>query len=264
MKELDLALELAREAGNAIMRLYGRNIHPESKNDGTPVTEADLLANQIILDGIRKHFPSDGIVSEELEPVLGGRTWYIDPIDGTKGFIRQNGEFAIHIGMCAGEEPTLGVVYRPVTCTAYFGVHGQGAYKRQDGTTTPLHVVPPTSSELIAVLSQNSSEKEIVQEQLRRLQPYKTITSGSNGLRFMKIAENQGDYHVSGYERPCGSWDVCAPQAILEEAGGQVLYMNGSPIRYCGQKRLENMLVAAKTLDQITHIRERLSRVDNI
>jgi len=264
MKELDLALELAQEAGNAVMRLYGRNVHTESKSDGTPVTEADLLSNQIILDGIRKYFPEDGIVSEELESVPGGRTWYIDPIDGTKGFIRQNGEFAIHIGMCAEEEPTLGVVYQPTTQIAYVGVRGEGAYKQQHGEKTPLRVIS-SASDLTAVISNHGFDKETVLEQVRKLQPKKILLNGGSGLRLMKIAENQGDYYLSAYtdhEQRAGTWDLCAPQAILEEAGGFICYANGQPIRYYGQKRLDSMIVAAKTLEQIADLRKRLNWKD--
>ncbi|MEK6963789.1 MAG: 3'(2'),5'-bisphosphate nucleotidase CysQ [Nanoarchaeota archaeon] len=265
MNELELALDLAQEAGSAIMQLYGRNIHTESKSDGTPVTEADLLANRIILEGIRKHFSQDGIVSEESEPVPGGRTWYIDPIDGTKGFIRQNGEFAIHIGMCTREEPTLGVVYQPTTQTVYVGIQGEGAYKQQDGKKTLLRVLP-FERDLTAIISNHGFDRKTVLEQVRRLQPKKIILSGGSGLRLMKIAENQGDYYLSAYadhEQRAGTWDVCAPQAILEEAGGYICYANGQPIRYHGQKRLDSMLVAVKTLDQIADIREKLNWKDN-
>ena len=264
MKELDFALDLAYEAGSAIMQLYGRTIHTKSKSDGTPVTEADLLANRIILEGIRKHFPQDGIVSEELEPVPGGRTWYIDPIDGTKGFIRRNGEFAIHIGMCTGEEPTLGVIYQPTTQIAYTGIRGGGAYKQQDGERTLLQVLP-FERDLTAVISNHGFDKETVRRQIRALQPKKILLSGGSGLRLMKIAENQGDYYLSAYaddEQRAGTWDLCAPQAVLKEAGGYICYINGQPIRYYGQKRLDSRIIAAKTLEQVADIREKLNWKD--
>src|SRR3989344_2257435 len=112
-KELDVAISAARKAGVEIMQIYYEGIKDKRcKGDGSPVTEADILANEIINGELSKAFPKDGIISEELENVEGERIWYVDPIDGTKQFAGRSEQFAVHIGLAIDKKPVVGIVYK--------------------------------------------------------------------------------------------------------------------------------------------------------
>ncbi len=129
-KELAAAKEMTTGAWQLISKYYDHGVEVEDKPDKSPVTLADRIANNFILDKLDELFPDDGVISEERETrIRGKRRWYIDPIDGTKGFIKRNGHFAIHVGFCEDDKPNVGVVYWPVTGDMYFGVAGEGAWR---------------------------------------------------------------------------------------------------------------------------------------
>ncbi len=134
-RELDLALSLAREAGAAILGFYRKPIEIEQKDsfsDSEPVTQADRVANDLIVRALEREFPDDGILAEEsidtAHRLDKRRVWMIDPLDGTTGFIEGNGDFAVQIGLVDNGEPVLGVVYQPLTGVLYRAVRGQGSW----------------------------------------------------------------------------------------------------------------------------------------
>jgi len=258
-RELEVAQQLAVDAGKAILPIYYGAMDVITKADQTPVTNADVLANRIILDGIHKAFPLDGIVSEELETVEGARCWYIDPIDGTRGFIEHTDQFAVHIGLAVEEKAVIGVVYKPVAGEMYFALKGEGAY-RSSPYNDPRKIQVQEHEILTAAMDRGDS-RSLTYQALEQLLPIKrTIISGSEGLRIVKVAEGIADVHFAVNAEGCSTWDVCAPQAIAEEAGAYVNYTDGKQITYHGQRKLGKTFVVAnsKTLaDWISEVIER-------
>lgn len=231
-KEYLEARRIALETWTLIAPFYDAQVDPEIKADGSPVTIADKTANEYILSELRKTFPKDTIVSEEAEnEIRGKRSWHIDPIDGTKGFIKRNGHFAIHIGFCEGNVPTLGVVYAPAQGEMYFGGKGHGAWRENARGIVELRVNPLPEKGLVAVVN-GDNPPEKIQRLLREVGVEAYHNSGSEGLRLMKIAEGRSYLRVSEKEYMLKSWDMCAPQAIVEGAGGIFSHMDGKPIHY--------------------------------
>ncbi len=258
-KELSTAIELAQRAGELVMKYHdSENIGIETKPDNTPVTLADKASNKLILEGLRKEFPLDGIVSEEMEKIEGKRIWYIDPIDGTKGFIRKNGDFAVHIGLVEDKNPVLGVVYKPLTNEYFYGVKDFGAYKVENEVVKKLKI-SEEKTELRLIVSHNYDERDESKELVAKLNPSEIIKSGSEGLRLMKIVENIGDLRVTENANMCNTWDVCAPHAIVEAAGGIVEFLDGTKIEYFGQGTLGKRYVAGKSREVVEMVRRKLS-----
>jgi 3'(2'), 5'-bisphosphate nucleotidase len=228
------------------MKHYYGTFEAQDKADGTPVTNADVESNQIIQEGLRTTFPLDGIVSEELAdvPNQSGRVWYIDPIDGTKGFIGRSDQFAVHIGLAENNMPVMGIVYKPTTNEYYFGVKGQGAYRvHPNGNHVKLGVSQKSEIELIT--AKDFLLNRFGQAVINALEPTKVFVSGSEGLRVMRVAEGIANLHLPDGPYKTSTWDLCAPQIIAEEAGALVKYVDGSPIEYRGQRRLGKSFVMA-------------------
>ena len=228
-RELEMAQQLAVEAGMAILPIYYGAMDVITKADNTPVTNADVLANRIIKEGLQKNFPLDGIVSEELETVEGARCWYIDPIDGTRGFIEHNDQFAVHIGLAVEEKAVLGIVYKPIAREMYYAVKGGGAY-----ALSVLNIVRSLQVQehpkLTAAMAKDNALSEKYQHLAKELGLSRTIISGSEGLRVVKIAEGIADVHFNLKPSNCSTWDICAPFIIAEEAGAYIQYTNQEPI----------------------------------
>ncbi|MBI2102354.1 3'(2'),5'-bisphosphate nucleotidase CysQ [Candidatus Woesearchaeota archaeon] len=237
--ELEVALDAARTATANILPYYYGGVDRELKDDGTPVTIADKLANRLIVERITASFPADGIVSEEMATLSGRRTWYVDPIDGTNGFLSHDDHFAIHIGL-ADIDALFGLVYKPTTGEYYYGGKAIGAYRvNPDGSKKKLTTSP--QEELILVANDTLLREQ--SDLLRKIAPSKIRTSGGQGLRMMQIAEGTGTLHLKYRARSGGTWDICAPQAIVEGAGGCVTYADGSSVRYHGQRNLEEQII---------------------
>jgi 3'(2'), 5'-bisphosphate nucleotidase len=236
-KELEVCETLAKIASEEILNFYyGENLHTEMKSNQTPVTEADLRSNEILVAGIQKAFPLDGIVSEEMDNIAGERTWYIDPIDGTKGFIGRSDHFAIHIGLVENESPVLGVVYKPTTGEMYLGTVDGGAYRKNPNGKEIQLKVNPTDDELRLMVNRSFLSNEITRQVYDELEPTQTYVGGSQGLRMMRVAEGFATAHTTDGYRKCGTWDLCGPQAIVEAAGGYVATLNNEKVKYTGQR----------------------------
>lgn len=242
--ELQMAETLAKQAGKTVIQIQKGEKRAKNKADGTPVTIADLKANEIILRGLKKYFPGDGIVSEELEKVDGVRTWYIDPIDGTRDFIAGRDDFAIHIGLCLGIRPVLGVVYRPMPGLMYSAVKGHGAYLKSNGVTARLKISSTKNRPLTAVINH---QERLNFKTYGKLGIKTFVECGSMGLNLMQIAENKADVRIYEPSFRVSTWDLCAPQVILEEAGGIVKFIDGAAIHYVGQEKLGKGHIAASS-----------------
>jgi 3'(2'), 5'-bisphosphate nucleotidase len=240
-KELETAIALARLAGKAALEHYIGDVVEESKigadSFSEPVTAADREASRIIVGGIASQFPEDGILSEEehddIRVRLGReRVWIIDPIDGTAGFLKKDGDFAIQVGLAKAGKPILGVVYIPFHDVLYHAALGKGAFS----ITGTLPAVRLRTSERTDFRSMNLavSRNHRSPKMSRILKEFgfrKEVQRGSVGLKVGLIVDQECDLYVHLSPRT-KLWDTCAPQIILEEAGGRLTDLWGSEYRY--------------------------------
>jgi len=225
-------LNVARAAGDKILEIYGRDFEIEYKSDDSPLTEADKVANEVIMEFLRAAHADTPIISEENreipypERVDWTRFWLVDPLDGTKEFIKKNGEFTVNIALVEDRQPVLGVVYRPVTDTMYFGAEGAGAWKIEAGGAAEQISGGPHYSEksevrVVASRSHLTSEVEAFVENLRSQGKQVDILSAGSSLKICLVAEGAADV----YPRfgPTMEWDTGAAHVVATAAGKQVL-----------------------------------------
>jgi 3'(2'), 5'-bisphosphate nucleotidase len=233
-KELEKAKIAARKAGEEILRFYNEGaIGIETKNNKTPVTEADLASEKIILNELSDF--KYGIVSEEM---LGSddrkekkRTWIIDPLDGTSDFISRTGEFSVMIGLVERGEPILGVVYQPVIDKMYYAVKGEGAFVEEKGETKKLIVSEKNNFKDFIMVASRHHLQPLDIAVFENLGMKEKITFGSAGLKIGLMTENKGDFYICPSHKT-GEWDICAGDIILSEAGGKTSDLNGDKIKY--------------------------------
>jgi 3'(2'), 5'-bisphosphate nucleotidase len=237
-RELDLAIDLARRAGERIRVLRSAGLAVEQKADDSPVTQADREANALIVDGLRAHFPGDGLLSEELPDdgsrLTAPRVWMVDPLDGTKDFIRGRDGFSVMIGLLVDERPALGVVYQPVGDKLYFATLGQGAFIERNGSApTPIHVSSVAEMAQLRMVASASHRTETIDRVREALGVSDELNIGSVGLKLGLIAEGVRDLYVnpSGHSK---LWDTLGPEAILVEAGGRLSDAHGQPLDWRG------------------------------
>jgi len=230
-KELQKAKEAAFQAGACILEVYKEDFKTEYKEDNTPVTKADHLANQLIVNRLSLAFPEDAILSEEAKDdksrMLKQRCWIIDPLDGTKEFVKKNGEFTVNIALIHKKEPVLGVVYIPVREELYFAVKGKGAYHEKEGIEKKIHVSKRTEN--ISAACSRSHTSEALIEVLEKRGIKERIYAGS-ALKGCMIASGKAEiYYRFGLT---SEWDTAALQCIIEEAGGIFRQMDDSKMTY--------------------------------
>ncbi|QOP42642.1 3'(2'),5'-bisphosphate nucleotidase CysQ [Sulfurimonas sediminis] len=219
--DLEKIVALAKEAGDAIMQIYEKDFTIEYKDDKSPLTEADTKANKIICDALTKLYPDIPLMSEENKEVPYSERkewecyWCIDPIDGTKEFIKKNGEFTVNIALIHKNTPVLGVVYAPAIEEMYKAKQGEGAFKNNQ--KLPLHVNSSPKEKMSVVASKSHLSKE-TQEFIDALDTKETaqVSKGSS-LKLCMVAEGVADI----YPRlaPTMEWDTAAADAIVREAG---------------------------------------------
>lgn len=237
--ELNTALELARKAGTAVLEVYEGPLHVEQKqsfDQREPVTQADLIANEIIVQGIARVFPDDGILAEEsidtARRLDRARVWMIDPLDGTTGFIDGNGDFAVQIGLVEEGKPVVGVVYQPLTGVLYHAVRGGGAWiARPDHDPERTTVSNNTDLAGMRLAASRSHRSSRMDQVVKALGVEKEVQRGSVGIKIGLIVERQSDLYVHLSPRT-KQWDTCAPEVILHEAGGSITDLFGQPLRY--------------------------------
>ena len=229
-RELERACDIARAAGKRILELRGAELGVEMKVGDEPVTIADREANALILEQLAQAFPGDPVVSEEAAPPEGGlgaeRVWYVDPIDGTKDFIRGSDGFSVMIGLALANRPVVGVVYQPAL-DRMFTATPDGAWV--DGK--PLHVSDVKAAgeaRLVASASHRSADIDRVKESLGI---DNEVNVGSVGVKLCLIALGQRDLYVNPQAKT-KVWDTCAPEAILTRAGGRLSDLFGNPVSY--------------------------------
>ena len=239
-KELETAVALARQAGEVIMTFYGADVRVSEKiaddNFAEPVTEADHAANKIIVEGLAAEFPHDGILSEETpddkERLKKHRVWIIDPLDGTKGFINHDGDFAVQIGLAEKGVPILGVVYLPHENIMYRAVEGRGAWMiAPEKGPKRLKVSDKTDLGKMNLAVSRDHRSQRMSQVFEQLGLKSETQRGSVGLKVGLITQQICDLYLHLSPRT-KFWDTCAPQILLEEAGGKLTDLFGFPIRY--------------------------------
>jgi 3'(2'), 5'-bisphosphate nucleotidase len=226
---------LSVEAGSAILEVYASDFDVQSKSDASPLTKADLAAHRIIVAGLGKLTPDVPIISEESglpeyeERATWSQYWLVDPLDGTKEFVNRNGEFTVNIALIDDGRPVLGVVRVPVQGKTYIGCRGIGAEQRDDdGHATRLTVAEKSASP-VRVVGSRSHRGSSLDSFLDKLGDTSLVAMGSS-LKFCTIAAGGADI----YPRlgPTSEWDTAAAQAVVEQAGGRVLELDGKPLAY--------------------------------
>ena len=232
--------DLARRAGAAIMEVYATDFSVERKGDDSPVTEADQKAEALILPGLRALTPAIPIVAEEEAaagriPDVGSSFWLVDPLDGTKEFIKKNGEFTVNIGLIADGRPVAGVVFAPALGIMWSGA-GSQAWREDASGRRAISCRKPPERGAVVLDSRSHRAPERLTEFLATL-PEARLENAGSSLKFCKVAEASADF----YPRfgPTCEWDVAAGHAVLAAAGGEVVGWDGLPMAY-GKPRFLN------------------------
>jgi 3'(2'), 5'-bisphosphate nucleotidase len=239
-KELEIAVDLARRAGEIILDFYASGFEVEEKihadEFSEPVTIADRTASRLIVDALARAFPDDGILSEEetddFERLAKKRAWIIDPLDGTQGFVDGNGDFAVQIGLSEAGAPVLGVVFLPTENCLYYAARGAGAHSiENDGAARRLRVSGETDFGAMNLAVSRSHRSPKMSRVFESFGLKKEIRRGSVGLKIGLIAERKCDLYIHLSPRT-KHWDTCAPEIILREAGGEMTDLFGGRIIY--------------------------------
>lgn len=227
--DVQILTKIAKDAGDAIMQIYAQDFSVEMKADKSPLTSADKAANAVIVEGLQKHYPEIPIISEEtrLLPYSERKNWeycwVVDPLDGTKEFIKKNGEFTVNIALVHNGQSVFGVIYIPVTEEMYYAKKGSGSFKIEKGETTQIHTTEIRPNEPVKAFVSRSHLNEDTQKYIDQLkEKYGTVelVSAGSSLKFTLIAE--GKAHVYPRFAPTMEWDTAAGHIIAEEAGATV------------------------------------------
>ena len=234
--DLNIICAIAQDAGSAIMDIYDQDFAVEFKDDHSPLTSADKASHDVIVANLKRQYPGIPVLSEEgqgipfAERSPWSRFWLVDPLDGTKEFIKRNGEFTVNIALVVNGRAVAGVVYVPVQKTLFFGAQGMGAWKIVDDLQPKAIGVRSAVKEMgLTVVMSRSHPSPELSDYLEEVNISEAMPVGSS-LKFCVIAEGKADL----YPRlgPTMEWDTAAGHAIVEAAGGTVLQMDGSVLCY--------------------------------
>ncbi len=238
------ALEIVINAGRRILEIYESGFQVENKEDNTPLTEADMAAHEIIEKGLLEFTPNLPVLTEESAKISfkersdWDRYWLVDPLDGTREFIRRSGEFSINVALIENHEPVLGIIYAPVLGAYYYACRGQGAYKRSStGIPRRINVRRWDGGKATVVCSSATHKHKSLQHLFDKLPEYEVVTLGS-ALKSCLVAEGKADIYAR--LGPTSEWDTAAAQCIVEEAGGKITTVDMQPLRYNTRKSLLN------------------------
>lgn len=235
--------DIARQAGEAILTVYGDEFDVASKADDSPVTEADLASHDVIVEALAELTPGLPILSEEdceipFETRSGWREyWLVDPLDGTKEFVSRNGEFTVNIALVSDHAPVLGVVQVPVSGACYCGTVGHGASLQEGGRPPRAIQVRIPHADPIVVVGSRSHANPRLEEHLEGLGEYELVSMGSS-LKCCLVAEGKADFYPRlGHTF---EWDTAAAHAVVVAAGGRLLKLDGRPLEYNRKESLLN------------------------
>jgi len=238
-RELRVACELARAAGAAILEHYEGPLNIKQKSsadDLEPVTQADTIANDLIVGHLKREFPDDGILAEESvdtkHRLEKSRVWMIDPLDGTNGFIDGNGDFAVQIGLTEAGQCVLGIVYQPLPGVLYRAVRGYGTWIERP-KFEPQRAVVSQKQDLseMRLAASRTHRSPRMNKVVEHFGFKEEVQRGSVGIKIGLLIEQQCDLYIHLSSRT-KQWDSCAPEVILTEAGGRLTDLFGYPLNY--------------------------------
>lgn len=230
---LSEAGSLARQAAETIRSFFNQPFKKEKKADHSPVTSADLASDRLIREGLRRAFPAHGILTEEsgLEPQTSKQwIWVVDPLDGTKAFAKGIPGFCVMIGLLKDLKPYLGVVVDPLEGHEYHAVRGQGCFHRYRGTQAPCRVSQRSDFKKMPLVISTGFPDPKLERAKRELGCPVLPPINSVGIKVGLLVRQIGDIYLNHHG--VHYWDTCAPQVILEEAGGKMTLLDGAPLRY--------------------------------
>ena len=240
---IEQLIEISKEAGKAILEVYNTNFDYKIKEDSSPLTKADTLSNHIIFKRLKALTPDIPILSEESSNIpyhersKWNQYWLIDPLDGTKEFIKRNGEFTVNIALIDNHKPIFGVIYAPVLNQTFWGSNNNGSFKMEGDKKPKRITVSSDNKEAIRIVSSRSHlSNELVSFQ-KNFKNTKTQSIGSS-LKFCLVASGKADI----YPRlgPTSEWDTAAGHAIARFAGGVVMTMKKEELSYNQKESLLN------------------------
>jgi 3'(2'), 5'-bisphosphate nucleotidase len=240
---LEPVITLAREAGRRIMEIYQSDFRVGTKDDRSPLTAADLASHHCLVEGLQALHPLHPVLSEESDGLpFETRSkwetfWLIDPLDGTKEFIKRNGEFTVNIALIHRHTPVLGVVYAPAKNLCYFASEGCGAFRQVGGAEPETIRVSARAAATVRVVGSRSHGTVALGLYLSRLGEHELVSIGSS-LKLCLVAEGSADlYPRIGLT---SEWDTAAAHCIVMEAGGEVADLFGNPLRYNTKESILN------------------------
>jgi len=235
-RELEVALGAAAKAGNYLRAAY-EEFTPIPDAAASISTEADRNSQELILSQLAAAYPVDALCAEEVTPTLaaakrtGQRLWVVDPIDGTRGFVKKNGEFSVMIGLVDGGRVVVGVVLEPAHTRVTYAQIGQHCWVRRGNMPPAVCRVRPTQKLTSAILVQSHAKTGETPWPVTALQPRQVVETYSAGVKLAMVARGEVDIYVNTYAN-FSDWDICAGELLVTEAGGQVTEIGGSPVRY--------------------------------
>lgn len=245
-RELSVACRAARAAGLAIRRRYDEAATTaRDKSDGSPVTDADLEANQILLEELRATFPDDAILSEEGgssdDRLDKSRVWIIDPLDGTRDFVRRSGDFSVHVGLAIDGAAVVGAVYQPVTGRTFSAAAGGGAFCDD----APIAVSTADQLDDFRLATTRFAPATKLTSFIEDVWSPRVIERVGASVKMMSVASSELEVALWLTDREM-EWDTCAPDVIIREAGGAITDLDGQPFRYNrpDPKHLRGVLVS--------------------
>ena len=235
--------QIAQNAGDRILEIYNSDFSINYKDDKSPLTAADMVSHKTICAMLEELTPDIPILSEESATIPFEKRkqwqiyWLIDPLDGTREFVKKNGEFTVNIALINGHKPIMGIIYIPVNGVLYFASHNNGAFKQYPDKSPEKIITRKTNPEHLAVAGSRSHGSEKQYRFIKGLGDIEVIAIGSS-LKFCLVAEGKVDI----YPRfgPTSEWDTAAAQCIVEEAGGIVTDLDFTPLSYNTKSSLIN------------------------
>jgi 3'(2'), 5'-bisphosphate nucleotidase len=242
-KLIQPAIEIAAQAANRILEIYNTEFAVETKDDKSPLTAADKASHETIVAALEALTPDIPVLSEESTAISWEERsawpeyWLIDPLDGTKEFIKRNGEFTVNIALIQGNTAVLGVVLVPVNNRCFYGYQGGGAFERTPEGDTHAIQVNADSENPLRVVGSRSHRGELLDAYLGRLGEHIMVPMGSS-LKLCLVANGEADiYPRLGLT---SEWDTAAAQAVVECAGGKVVQLDGQPLLYNAKEDILN------------------------
>jgi 3'(2'), 5'-bisphosphate nucleotidase len=230
---LELMKKVARDAGKAAMAFYGSENTVVDKGGGNPVSEADMASHDAILNGLKG--TGVFVMSEEdlggEERLIENKLFIVDPLDGTKDFLQQTGDFSIILAYVENNSPVVACVYKPVGDVLYFAEKGGGAHREKAGVIEEIKVSSENDYMKMKILISRNHLLETELNLINTLGIGEKVKMGSAGLKACAVAEGSAEIYLNTSDKT-GEWDICAGDLMIEEAGGKVLDLNGNSFSY--------------------------------